>query len=123
VTVRPGKNSTAVTRAPEIVVDLSGVSELDPESLSMSVSGFGPVPARWDAANQELRFEPEADLRNRTHTVTVSARQSGRSWSIRWSFEVPLTEPVALKSSGADAEPDATDPAALILQATPAAGG
>jgi hypothetical protein len=129
VTVQPAKNSTTVSRAPEIMVDLSEVSELGPESLSMSVSGFGPVPAIWDAADQTLRFQPEADLRNRTHTVTVRAQQRGRPWSIRWSFEVPLTEPSAMqpKEGAADEEepnaPAATGPATLIMQATPSAGG
>jgi peptidoglycan/xylan/chitin deacetylase (PgdA/CDA1 family) len=89
--VKPEPGGLIESRLPVIVADLSGVENLDPDTLVMRVSGFGKVPASFDSAASTCRWQVDRHLRQRICEVTLSWRLKDRAEfepPMRWSFQV-----------------------------------
>jgi peptidoglycan/xylan/chitin deacetylase (PgdA/CDA1 family) len=89
--VVPGSGAMVESRLPEISVDLSSAGAIDPESLVMQVSGFGKVPAVWDADKGTLQWQTNRRLRLPTYQVEVSWKDDQGNppeKPLRWNFRL-----------------------------------
>ncbi|MEC9056096.1 MAG: polysaccharide deacetylase family protein [Verrucomicrobiota bacterium] len=87
--VIPEPGSRIESRLPSISADLSGLENLDPESIIMRVSGFGRVEHGFDPASSRLSWPVNRRLRHRVCEVNVQWRLKGSSKyesPMRWSF-------------------------------------
>jgi hypothetical protein len=64
------------------------MGEVEPDSVEMRVSGFGLVPARYDAKTKLVSYEFTQNLVPKTYTVILSAKVKGRKVETRWNFTV-----------------------------------
>jgi peptidoglycan/xylan/chitin deacetylase (PgdA/CDA1 family) len=92
VALRPGNQSMVTTRFPRIEADLSQVQGIDPNGVTMRVSGFGEVPCTYDPESGRLHFQPVEPLRARNVQVLVRFQRKGqeKADTIKWSFSVDL---------------------------------
>jgi peptidoglycan/xylan/chitin deacetylase (PgdA/CDA1 family) len=88
--VSPEPGALVNDRLPEIRVDLSKVTDLDPATLVMHVSGFGEVPARYEAATSSFAWKVNRKLRHPTCQVSVSWRNASAApvAPLRWAFRI-----------------------------------
>ena len=89
--VYPAPGATIGDRQPEISADFSKLENLNPESLVMRVSGFGKVPATFDAESKKFSWKVNRRLRKPTCDITVSWKLlDGKSYEkpMRWTFIV-----------------------------------
>ena len=82
------------TRLPRIEVDLSKLSDVLPESLSMRVSGFGEVPCQYDRTAGRLSYQMPQPLRSERCQVIVRLQRKGETKPdyIKWAFQIDLQE-------------------------------
>lgn len=90
VTVKPPDGTTVGNRLPLIEVDLSRLNALDPESITMRISGFGKVPHEYDALSGFVSYQIPQRLRLEQYGVQVSFRHDGNEdhETIGWGFQV-----------------------------------
>ena len=91
--VSPDAGVIISSRLPRIAVDLSAVPDLDPESLVMRVSGFGQVPARFDADSGAFSWQVNRRLRQPICQVRVTWKdRNGKALEtpLAWSFQIDL---------------------------------
>lgn len=101
--VTPAPGSTVGDRQPQISADFSQAENLDPSSLVMRVSGFGQVPATFDAESKKFSWKVNRRLRKPTCDISVSWKLIDAETyekPMRWTFIVdrhaayqPTTEP------------------------------
>ncbi|MFP6885752.1 MAG: polysaccharide deacetylase family protein [Roseibacillus sp.] len=87
--VVPEPGSRIESRLPSISADLSGVENLDAESIVMRVSGFGRVKHKYEPDTSQLSWTVNRRLRHRVCEVNVQWRLKGRTKyesPLRWSF-------------------------------------
>jgi peptidoglycan/xylan/chitin deacetylase (PgdA/CDA1 family) len=86
---KPAEGETVHTAQPVIEANLQALGKVDPKSVEMLISGFGAVPAKYDAGTGLVRYQPTAKLQPKMYTVIVEARtSSGEKVSTRWNFSV-----------------------------------
>ncbi len=89
--VLPEAGAIINSRLPEISADLSTVENLDPSTLTMKVSGFGEVPATFDAESSKFSWLVNRRLRQPTCQVLISWKDTaGKApeTPLRWSFQI-----------------------------------
>ncbi|MGL5020050.1 MAG: polysaccharide deacetylase family protein [Luteolibacter sp.] len=89
--VTPEAGAIVNSRLPEISADLSTVADLDPATLSMKISGFGEVPATFDATTRKLSWQVNRRLREPTSKVSVTWKDTaGKALEtpLRWTFQI-----------------------------------
>ena len=99
--VVPAPGSRIESRLPTISADLSAVTNLDPSSLVMRVSGFGKVKHTFDSSTSRLSWTVNRRLRHRMCEINVQWRLAGKTRyesPMRWSF---LIEREAAYQAGA----------------------
>ena len=85
--VSPGPGHLIAERLPLISADLSNVKDLDPASLRMSVSGFGPVPFSFDPETRQVSWRVIRPLRLASCEVLLDwSSDSTDHQPLRWSF-------------------------------------
>ena len=84
--VQPVPGALISTRLPTLSADLSKVNNIDPSSIVMRVTGFGKVPAIYDASKKTLSWTVTRRLRSRTCSVSVQWRTLGST-----QYEKPMT--------------------------------
>jgi peptidoglycan/xylan/chitin deacetylase (PgdA/CDA1 family) len=126
--VSPEAGTIIQHRLPKISADLSTLTDYDPASLVMKVSGFGEVPATFDPATKQLSWQVNRKLRQPSCQVSISWKTTPQNKlaevPLRWSFRVDLansylpegTEP----AHEADVPPTAATPVAPAEPAAPA---
>ncbi|MEI6350787.1 MAG: polysaccharide deacetylase family protein [Verrucomicrobiota bacterium] len=83
----PADGATVSNPKPVIKANLSTMGEVDPASVEMRISGFGVVPAKFDAASKTVSFQPTTQpLRDKDYTVIISAKVGGKKAETRWTF-------------------------------------
>jgi peptidoglycan/xylan/chitin deacetylase (PgdA/CDA1 family) len=85
---QPMEGETISTATPLIQANLAVLGKIDPKTVEMQLSGFGPVPATYDPASGLIRYQTTQKIREKNCTVTVTAIASGKKVSTRWSFNV-----------------------------------
>lgn len=90
VAVKPPEGSTVGNRLPLIEVDLSKLTALDAESISMRISGFGKVPHEFDDLSGLVTYQIPQRLRLEQYGVQVSFKHDGKDEyeTIGWGFQV-----------------------------------
>jgi hypothetical protein len=88
LTVSPAAGGTIGDPKPLITVDLSSIEGIDPKSIEMRMSGFGVVPAKYDAASKKLSYQVTRKIRSRKVSVILRAKAGDRKVDERWSFTV-----------------------------------
>ena len=99
---------------PLIKANLATLGEIDPGSVEMRISGFGPVAVKYDPATKTAQYQVTQKLREPEYTVIITAKSKGKRIETKWDFKYDST--AALSGSG-----PSTDASALPPQATPAA--
>ena len=85
---------------PLIQADLSSLSQIDPGSISVRVSGVGEVAAQFDPATKTVAYQSHGLLPNK-YTVILSAKSKGKKFETRWGFTiVPPGDPPPTVSVG-----------------------
>jgi len=87
--------------SPEIKVNLSSLGNVDPESVTMRLSGIGLVPATYDPETKVLSYQTTQKFYAREVSVIVGAKVDGRRVETRWSFNVGPAPAEAAKEPGA----------------------
>jgi peptidoglycan/xylan/chitin deacetylase (PgdA/CDA1 family) len=98
VTQPMNEEKIANTR-PVIKANLASMGEVEPGSVEMRVSGFGPVPAKYDPQTKLVSYEFTQNLVPKTYTVILSAKVKGRKMETRWNFTVDPSAPAAGKQA------------------------
>ncbi len=91
--VTPEPGSLVNSRTPRIAADLSKLENIDPASLTMTVSGFGRVPATLDPRTMSFSWQTDRRLRQPQCSVEVRWRNKAGSPAedpLRWSFRIDL---------------------------------
>ncbi len=86
----PEDGQTIDERRPEIQVDLSRLEGVDPDSVAMSVSGFGKVPAVLNPDTKVLSWRVLRKIRTEECSVSVKLKRLGEPKPdvMNWSFKV-----------------------------------
>ena len=93
IRVWPDDGAVIADRRPLIWADLSQLEGLDPASLEMKVSGFGKVPAAFNAETKVISWPVPRNLRTGECHVALSLRRSGKNSrdDARWTFRIDRT--------------------------------
>jgi peptidoglycan/xylan/chitin deacetylase (PgdA/CDA1 family) len=113
VTVSPEPGAEIPERFPLIKADLSGLAGVDPETVTMTLSGFGRVPATFDTGGGMLEYRPARKLRSKRYSVSVRFQREGEEKPdvVAWSFRVDRKASyLAFGSEPGDEEGVATEP-------------
>ena len=89
--VTPEAGAIINSRLPLISAKLTGLSDCDPKTLAMKVSGFGEVPAKFDPETQIFSWQVSRRLRQPACQVAVSwldAKGKAPDAPLRWSFQI-----------------------------------
>ena len=89
--VFPESGAIIEDRLPVIRADLSHAENLDPATLAMEVSGFGPVAAQFDPESHEYSWKVTRRLRQPTCQVVVTWQDhDGQAppLPLRWQFRI-----------------------------------
>ena len=90
ITVLPLKDSVVKTRLPRIEVNLSKLEGVEPDSISMRITGLGRVPHSYNPASGLVTYQIPQRLRLPSCSVQLSFRHKGNSKGeiIAWTFKV-----------------------------------
>jgi hypothetical protein len=89
--VTPEAGSIVNTRLPVISANLATLTDFNPATLVMKVSGFGDVPAKFDPASQLLSWQVTRRLRQPSCQVSVTwldAEGKAPTTPLRWTFQI-----------------------------------
>jgi peptidoglycan/xylan/chitin deacetylase (PgdA/CDA1 family) len=86
---------------PSLRANLSTLGALEPGSVEMRVSGFGLVPATYDATSKMISYDLQQPLRPGPVSVIVAGRAAGQRVETRWSFRFdPSAKPSDFPAPG-----------------------
>lgn len=91
VPVTPTAGAIINSRLPTISANLSTITDLDPASLTMKVSGFGEVPATFNPADKSYSWQVNRRLRQSITQVSIHWLDTAGNPSpapLRWSFQI-----------------------------------
>lgn len=91
--VLPAHGSTITKRLPTIQIDLTQASDIDPDSLTLHVEGFGKVKAHYDTQTKKLSWTPTRKLRSSLCKVQLNWRKlhsTHYETPIQWFFRIDL---------------------------------
>jgi peptidoglycan/xylan/chitin deacetylase (PgdA/CDA1 family) len=80
---------------PSIKANLASMGDVDPKSVEMRISGFGPVPAVYDPKTKLVTYAFTQKLVPRMYSVILTATVNGKKLETKWEFIVDQTRPVA----------------------------
>ena len=89
--VAPEPGAIINSRLPILSANLSGLTDCDPKTLVMKVSGFGEVPAKFDPSTQIFSWQVTRRLRQPACQVAISwldAKGKPSDTPLRWSFQI-----------------------------------
>jgi len=89
--VSPTPGDLIQNRLPEISADLSKVSNLDPRSLIMRVTGFGQVPITYNPTTKQATWNVSRRLRRPSTLVTLQWKDQNTGkyqTPLSWTFQL-----------------------------------
>ena len=89
--VQPEPGALISDRLPRLFADLSKVENIDPESVTMRVAGFGQVPCTYNPETNGVSWKVSRRLRSRKCSVTVQWRNKGSTQyekPMSWTFRI-----------------------------------
>lgn len=84
----PAEGEVVTASEPEIKINLATFGNVDPKSVTMRISGVGPVPAKYDPATKTLTYKLVQKVYAKQVTVIVGATANGKKVETRWSFQM-----------------------------------
>ena len=88
----PTDGETIHDPQPVLRANLSTLGEFDPGSVSVRLSGTGPIPHSWtDATKQTLSAKIPKPLMPGEYAVTITALVGGKRIDSQWKFRFDLT--------------------------------
>lgn len=90
VTTWPAEGQSIADRLPEIQIDLSKLSGVDPKSIEVRVTGFGLVTHEYDPGSGIVSYRVPQRIRAETCGVQVNFHHSGNTGQevIAWNFSI-----------------------------------
>ena len=88
VRVWPEPDSLIGERMPRIEVDFSEFTDVDPESLTMSITGLGSVFVQYDPERRRAWFQIPSRLRNSECRVVLGFARNGQRENVAWRFRI-----------------------------------
>ncbi len=85
--VSPENGGVTSDSRPTLQVDFSTLANLDPASITISLSGLGQLPVQWNPELSTATAKIPETLREKNYTATVTAQADGRTKSVSWQFE------------------------------------
>ncbi len=115
----PRPDAVIGERAPEIRADLSKLDGVIADSVSLQVSGFGKVPAKWDPATSIIRWKIPRPIRSHDCTVILRLRREGeeKQDEASWKFKIDRNQRY-LRNPARSAKPEVASTTTV-----PATGG
>jgi len=104
---QPMQGETISDPKPTIKANIATMGEVEPGSVEMRISGFGPVPAQYDPKTKMVTYVCAQKLRDKNYSVILSAKVGGKKVETRWDFNFDPNAPAA---SAAAATPATTLP-------------
>ena len=89
---QPMDGETVSDLFPEIKANLATLGNVDPNSVTMRISGLGLVPAAYDPATKLVSYKLTQKIHARQVTVIVSATVNAKKTEARWSFNIGSNE-------------------------------
>ena len=89
---QPMDGETVSDLFPEIKANLATLGNVDPNSVTMRISGLGLVPAAYDPATKLVSYKLTQKIYARQVTVIVSATVNAKKTEARWSFNLGSNE-------------------------------
>lgn len=89
--VNPQPGAIVNSRLPNIEVDFTSATNIDPKTLKMQVGGFGEVPANYASAGKLFSWQVNRRLRDKTCTVIVTWKDlegNPASKPLEWTFQI-----------------------------------
>ncbi len=89
--VIPQPGAIINSRLPNIEVDLTNATHIDPKTLKMQVGGFGEVPANYASEGKLFSWQVNRRLHNKTCTVRVTWKDlEGKTTEkpLEWTFQI-----------------------------------
>ncbi|NNE92572.1 MAG: polysaccharide deacetylase family protein [Verrucomicrobiales bacterium] len=90
VTTYPESGATIKNRLPRIEMDVSKLSGVNPDSISMRITGYGSVPHEYDPETGIISYQIPQRLRGDSCGVVVDLRHTGNNETekIGWNFKI-----------------------------------
>jgi len=88
LSTQPADGETVRTPLPLIKANLSGIGQIDPNSVQLRVSGLGLVPASFDSKTGVVAYQVTQKLRDKSCTVILSAKSGGKKVEAHWTFGI-----------------------------------
>lgn len=85
---QPANGDTISDSAPVLKANLGTLGEFDENTLTLRLSGVGPIPAKFDHENKIIEAKPPQPLKPGEYTVVVTAKAGGKKVETQWSFKV-----------------------------------
>lgn len=86
VVTDPKNDETIHDPLPEIKADLTPFGDVQPDSIRLAISSFGPVSANYDPKTKQLTYKVTRPLREKNITVFLSAKNATGSVGTTWTF-------------------------------------
>lgn len=100
--VSPKLDEVIKNRLPLITADLSKVENIDPQSIIMTIPGYGAVPAVYDTTTKILSWQVHRRIRSTTCEVSVQWKDVGSKnyhAPMTWSFSIDRDSAYILNST------------------------
>lgn len=102
----PMNNSVINEAKPTVRANLSSLGAVEAGSIEMRVSGFGLVPAQYDAGSKMISYTFLQPLRPGQVTVIVTGKAGAQKVETRWSFKYdPAAKPSDDGGNGGELPP------------------
>jgi peptidoglycan/xylan/chitin deacetylase (PgdA/CDA1 family) len=88
LTTQPADGETVRTALPLIKANLSAISQIEPGSVQMRVSGLGVVPASFDPKSGTVSYQVTQKLHEKSCSVIISAKSQGKKVEAHWTFGI-----------------------------------
>jgi hypothetical protein len=85
---QPANGDTISDSVPVLKANLGALGEFDENTLTLRLSGVGPIPAKFDRENKIIEARPPQPLKPGEYTVFVSAKNGAKKMETQWSFKV-----------------------------------
>jgi len=100
LSTQPADGEVIRTSPAQITAGLTGMGEVDPDTVEMRLSGYGVVPLSYDPKTDSVSYQVVEKLRDGNYTVILSAKADEKKVETRWTFRVgKAAAPAAGKSN------------------------
>jgi hypothetical protein len=85
---QPMEGEVVTDPRPLLKANLATLGDIEPASLSVRLSGVGPLVAKYDQESKNFEARPGAPLKPGDYAVIVSAKAAGKKVETTWRFKV-----------------------------------